>query len=66
MPNALLIQMAMFDQVSKVLFERVSANARQFNGIADGDAVSLWRIQFFEFLALAIDCHARNSERLRR
>jgi len=58
--------MAMFDQVAEVLFQRVSANARQFDGIAEGDAVCPWRVQFFEFMALAIDCHTKNSERLSR
>ena len=36
-PTALLIQMAMQGQVAEVLLQRVSANACQFDGIANRD-----------------------------
>ncbi len=40
-PTALLIQMTMFDQIAKVLLQRVPADARQFDGIANRDAPML-------------------------
>ena len=37
-PTALLIQMTTLDQVAEMLFQRVAADARQFDRIADCDA----------------------------
>jgi hypothetical protein len=40
-PTALLIQMATFDQVAEVLLQRISTDARQFDGSANRDAAML-------------------------
>ena len=40
-PSALLIQMSERNQVSKMLFQRISADTRQFDDIADRDTPML-------------------------